>query len=88
MPSIRRTREECEENESRIQTALNAHALCPNSHKVLGEAARVYDVNPTTLRNRWLGKRSDVSTAHLSQQLLTPTQREALVSWCIHLSPI
>lgn len=90
MPRIRqthsqhRTHQERQENEARIQAALDS--LRSNLHKTPGEAARAFGVHPTTLRNRWLGRRKDVATAHLPLKLLSNVQEEVLVSWCIHLS--
>ena len=82
MPCIRRTPEEREENEARIQKALGS--LRSGEYANPARAAREYGVNPTTLRNRWSGKRRDNKSAHLSRQLLTNAQREVLTSWCIN----
>ncbi|KAG8707862.1 hypothetical protein FRC11_007072 [Ceratobasidium sp. 423] len=86
MPCIRRTPKEREENEMRIQNALNA--LRSGKYANPARAAREHGVNPRTLRDRWLERRRDNKTAHLSQQLLSNAQRKALASWCVHLSQL
>lgn len=70
--------------ETRIQLALSD--LKANKFSSPNAAALSYGLNSKTLRERWTGKRKAPADAHESQMILTNAEKDALTSWCIHLS--